>query len=220
MNETNKMEDFLESLNGKNIKRRILEEKKILPSFFFDRGLVQIVGMPESGKTIFANFLGKEFEESIWITREDSFSLGIKNRISIEKEDEIISILKHAEKIGDLVDIVCIIDPIFAYVFDEENRTNFFTDLRARSQIISIIFTNKYIMDGKKRMFRGSQKMWGGKILRTWCDYIFSIRKINEHVEYGGDIITKVKVDVIKSLDKIPESDIPLTFVNGLIKGG
>jgi len=213
------MEGFLESLDGKNIKRRIMKEESILPSFFFDKGLIEIVGLPESGKTIFANFLSKKFEESIWITRDDSFSLNIDNRININKEDEIISVLKYAEQIGDLVNIVCIIDPIFAYVFDEKNRINFFTDLRALSQIMSIVFTNKYIMDEKKRMFRNNQNMWGGKILRTWSDYIFSVKKTREY-EKENDIITEVEVDVIKSLDKIPESGIPLTFVNGLIKGG
>jgi len=200
-------------LNGETIKERIKRDGKPHPSFFIDKGFIQIVGLPESGKTIFAHFLSQNFERQFWITRADSFSLSISYRLDVLNEEEIIgalTLLKDA-------DVVCVIDPLSIYVFDERNRNAFFEKLRIFSSSIPIIFVNKYLYDDKKRFCRGNKKMWGGQKLRVSSDYIFSVEKINEYVE-DEDIITKIKVDVIKSLDMVPESDIFLTFRNGLIE--
>ena len=195
------------------VKWEIDERGKFSPSHFIDENaLIQVVGPPNSGKTIFSYFLSQHFDQRVWITREDSFSLDIPIKVSLISYEDILYALESMKNVDDLV---CVIDPIFDYVFEEKEKKNFFKELGKYSSQMPIIFINKF-MYRDKRIFRKDMKMWGGDALRVVSDYIFVVRKMNEYVKEDS-IIMEIEVDVLKSLKGMPESGIPLTFKDGLI---
>jgi len=178
-------------------------------------GLVQVVGLPYSGKTILANFLASVYpkNERIWITQDEAFSFSMERVIKIESDfNNLLSILRELYQCGD---IAVIIDPIFVFeALDERNL--FFEALKGFSQKMLLIVVNKIMYDSKKRVGRTNEKMWGGNIFSTLSDYIFNIKRYRSF-EDPDECEKYYIMDIIKSRKTIPVFGVELVFDNGLL---
>lgn len=181
------------------------------PNLFIDKkGLIQVVGDPYSGKTIFANFLSSIYPEDncVWVAHDDAFSFDIKRRIQVPNDWRIlVDVLSELEKCGE---IVVIVDPIFLYEAGDE-RSAFFRQLKGFSGKMLLIIVNKIIYDVRKRIGGNGEKLWGGNMLSVLCDYIFKIYSVSE--EDGNNF----KVDIIKSYKTPPIFGLDLFFDNALL---
>jgi len=176
-------------------------------NFIGKKGLVQIVGLPYTGKTIFANFLSTYTNEKcVWISSDDAYSFEMERRLEIPNDWRIlIDVLGDLEKCGD---IVVVVDPIFLYEAGEE-RNVFYEKLKGFTGNMLLIMVNKIIYDVKKRIGRNNEKYWGGTMLSVISDYIFRIR------DWMKD--ESCMLDIVKSYKTPPIFGIELFFDNAIL---
>lgn len=182
------------------------------PNSFIDKtGLVQVVGLPYSGKTIFSNFLSTIYpeDESVWITNDTAYSFTMKRKIATSNDYNFL--INTLDELEDCGDFVVIIDPLFVYEAGDD-RSFFYNRLKGFSGGMLIIFVNKIMYDVKKRIGGSGEKMWGGNVLSSLCDYIFRVK--SDEDENSNEFV----LDIMKSLKTPPTFGINLLYENAVLK--